>query len=410
MKLTFVFRIAAEICFYFSILHAATLANAFTLSMALFAAACLLLGFVIVRIQNPVVRGALALLPGLCFLAAPFGWLLVLPVFAWIYYILVMVMGNYAIPLEEYRKAFIIMLSVSLFFVAVNIANSTVMRNQVISAESLVYTFLFLILGIFVMRRLRMGAQMDIRWQVRNILSSAGIPLLAIGASLVIFLFLRFSTYALGAILAPIGRFFIWLFSKLFPTGTSPIEEMTLEEAMQPFSIVQPVELEESGSVSEQMRGIEVSSPYELLIERAAAIGGWILLGILLVIVLLLIWRHAKKNEANAEEDLLYEEFENAPAKGRKHRKNRMPLLAGNARQLRRIYKTYLEFRRDKGLSVYPSDTSAEVLKKDPVMGESRDAVRLRELYLSARYGNPSAVTREQVLEAQACLERIVEK
>ena len=408
MKLTFVFRIAAEICFYFSVLHAATLANAFTLPMALFAAACLLLGLVIVRIQNPVIRGILALLPGLCFLLAPFTWLLILPVFAWIYYILVMVLGHYAIPLEEYRKAFIFMLSVSLFFVAANIANSTLIRNQVISAESLVYALVFLILGIFVMRRLRMGAQMDMRWQLRNVLSVVGIPLLAIGAALAVFLLLRFSTYALGAILAPIGRFFIWLFHQLFPTGNSPIDEMTLEEAMQPFSIVQPVELEESGSVSEELRALEVSNFNELLIERAAAVGGWILLGILLVIVLLLIWRHARKNEAKADEELMYEEYESAPSKGRKRRKNRLPLLAGNARQLRRIYKTYLEYRRDKGVAVYPSDTSAEVLEKDMQMAESKDAARLRELYLAARYGNPSAVTREQVQEAQACLERIV--
>ena len=408
MKLTFVFRIAAEICFYFSVLHAATLANAFTLPMALFAAACLLLGLVIVRINNPVIRGVLALLPGLCFLIAPFTWLLILPVFAWIYYVIVMVLGNYAIPLEEYRKAFIFMLSISLFFVAANIANSTLMRNQVISAESLVYALVFLILGIFVMRRLRMGAQMDMRWQLRNVLSVVGIPLLAIGAALAVFLLLRFSTYALGAVLAPIGRFFIWLFHQLFPTGNSPIDEMTLEEAMQPFSIVQPVSLEESGSVSEEMRGLEISNPYELLIERAATIGGWILLGILLVIVLLLIWHHARKNEAKADEELMYEEYESAPAKGRKRRKNRLPLLAGNARQLRRIYKTYLEYRRDKGVAVYPSDTSADVLKRDLQLGESADAVRLRELYLAARYGNPSEVTRGQVQEAQACLERIV--
>ena len=408
MKLTFVFRIAAEICFYFSVLHAATLANAFTLPMALFASACLLLGLVIVRISNPVIRGVLALLPGLCFLLAPFTWLLILPVFAWIYYILVMVLGHYAIPLEEYRKAFIFMLSISLFFVAANIANSTLMRNQVISAESLVYALVFLILGIFVMRRLRMGAQMDMRWQLRNVLSVVGIPLLAIGAALAVFLLLRFSTYALGAILAPIGRFFIWLFHQLFPTGNSPIDEMTLEEAMQPFSVAQPVALEESGSVSEEMRAIEISNFNELLIERAAAIGGWILLGILLVIVLLLIWHHARKNEAKADEELMYEEYESAPAKGRKRRKNRLPLLAGNARQLRRIYKTYLEYRRDKGVAVYPSDTSADVLKRDLQLGESADAVRLRELYLAARYGNPSEVTRGQVQEAQACLERIV--
>jgi hypothetical protein len=41
-------------------------------------------------------------------------------------------------------------------------------------------------------------------------------------------------------------------------------------------------------------------------------------------------------------------------------------------------------------------------------MNGNEDAARLRELYIAARYGNPSSVTREQVQEAQACLERIV--
>ena len=58
-------------------------------------------------------------------------------------------------------------------------------------------------------------------------------------------------------------------------------------------------------------------------------------------------------------------------------------------------------------MSVHPSDTSAEILKHDLEMSESDDAIRLRELYLAARYGNPSAITNEQVQEAQACLERI---
>ena len=58
-------------------------------------------------------------------------------------------------------------------------------------------------------------------------------------------------------------------------------------------------------------------------------------------------------------------------------------------------------------MSVHPSDTSAEILKRDREMSESEDAIRLRELYLAARYGNPTAVTHEQVKEAQACLERI---
>ena len=122
-----------------------------------------------------------------------------------------------------------------------------------------------------------------------------------------------------------------------------------------------------------------------------------------------MIWRYAKRNQLKEEDELLYDETEDIPGESRRRGANRRrtPLLAGNARQLRRVYKTYLEYRKGKGMSVQPSDTSAEILKHDPEMSESEDAIRLRELYLAARYGNPSAITNEQVQEAQACLERI---
>jgi hypothetical protein len=147
-----------------------------------------------------------------------------------------------------------------------------------------------------------------------------------------------------------------------------------------------------------------------MLIERAAAIGGWILLGLLLLLVLVLVWRYAKRNRVETEDELLYDETEAIPEENRRRGsgRRRLPLLATNARQLRRIYKTYLEYRQGKGMSVHPSDTSAEILERDREMSESDDAVHLRELYLAARYGNPSAVTRDQVQEAQACLERIM--
>jgi hypothetical protein len=57
-------------------------------------------------------------------------------------------------------------------------------------------------------------------------------------------------------------------------------------------------------------------------------------------------------------------------------------------------------------MTVTATDTSAQILERETV--EKEDASRLRELYIAARYGDPSAVTRLQVQEAQACLERIV--
>ena len=121
-------------------------------------------------------------------------------------------------------------LAICLFFLAANIANATVYWNQVISADSLAYAFAFLLLGITAMRRMQMGAEMPLNWRVRNALSVVGVPVLAVGLSLLLFFALRYSQMALRVILEPVGRFLIWLFHRLFPDGHSPVEEMSLQE------------------------------------------------------------------------------------------------------------------------------------------------------------------------------------
>ena len=135
MRQTSVIRVTGDICFFFSVLSIFKAFQVWRLPMALFAVACLLLGFVIVRCANPVVRGAIALLPALSFLIGQPGWLLLIPAVAWIYYVVVMAMGNYAMPLDEYRKAFTIMLVICLFFIAANIANSTIYSGRMISVD-----------------------------------------------------------------------------------------------------------------------------------------------------------------------------------------------------------------------------------------------------------------------------------
>lgn len=408
MKQTSVIRITAGICFYFAVLNAVSTFQAWRLPMALFTAACLLAGLLIVRFENPAVRVFLAVLPALCFLAGPYSLLMIVPLLAWLWYFLVMVRGNYAMPLYDYRRIFTVMLAISLFFVAANVANSTLFSNRLISVDSLVYIVLFLFLGVFAMRRMQMGAEMGLNWQVKNLLSVVGIPLAAVGISLVLFLVLRFSSHVLAAVFVPVGRFFIWLLGRIFPTGNRPVEQMSLQEYLTPKAASQvPVEMD-TGRMNEALP-VEGSSTSPYLVEHAAVIGGWILLGVLLLAVFFLIWKHAGKKHSAEEEELLYEETEAAPADGkRKRRRARIPLLADNARQLRRIYKTYLEYRKGKGLSIHATDTSADILERDRKMGGSDDAEKLRSLYLAARYGDPSAVTREQVHEASACLERIV--
>ena len=407
MKQTSVLRVTAEICFYFAVLSVVGAFQAWRLPMALFAAACLLIGLVTVRVSNPAARLALSILPGLCFVIGPYQLLLVFPALAWVYYVMVMARGHYAMPLEEYRRSYTFMLVISLFFIAANIANSTIYRNQVISVDSLIYVAVFLVLGVLAMRRMQMGAEMGMNWQVRNLLSVIGFPLLAVGVSLILFLVLRFSQQALTAVLAPIGRFFLWLFGLIFPEGQQATQQTIQQETVQSYTNALPMELDRIGTAADKSTvGSEFST--SMLIERAAGIGAWVLLALLLIVVLILIWRRAKQNKPAEEEELVYEETEAAQAGGKRRRGNKIPILAGNARQLRRIYKTYLEYRKSEGMRVQPSNTSAEILEQERERGGSEDAERLRELYIAARYGNPSAVTREQVAEAQGCLERIV--
>ena len=406
MRQTSVFRVTGEICFYFSVLNVFSAFYAWRLPMALFAAACLLLGLVIVRCQNAAARLALSLLPGLCFLAGPPDPLLLFPAVAWLYFLLVMTRGWYAMPLEEYRRSYTLMLVICLFFLAANIASATIYRGRLISADSLIYAFAFLLLGVTAMRRMQMGTELSRQWKIRNALSVIGFPVLAAALSVGLFLLLRFTHWGLQAILTPLGRILNWLFHKLFPTGNAPIEEMSLPEALSLYKSNMPLEWngEGGGAVMAESGG----GGSEFLIERAAGIGAWVLLGLLLAATLYLVLTRARRNSPLAEGGPDGEEPEDIPAGGGRRRRRRAAPVLGNARQLRRIYRSYLEYRHGQGMPVGKADTSADILAREQETGENADAKRLRELYLAARYGEPGAVTREQVQEAQACLERIV--
>ncbi|MBO4377930.1 MAG: hypothetical protein J5889_03145 [Clostridia bacterium] len=404
MRQTSVIRITGDICFFFSVLSIFKAFQAWRLPMALFAAACFLLGFVIVRCANPALRGILALLPALCFLTAKPGWLLLIPAAAWIYYVAVMVIGNYAMPLDEYRRAFTAMLIVCLFFIAANIANSTIYSGKMISVDSLVYAFVFLFLGVIAMRRMQMGREMNWAWKWRNALSVAGFPVLAVGVSVVLFVVLRYTHWGLTTVLRPLGVFLNWLLHKLFPTGNAPIESMSLQQVMARSAIEFNNKWEAEGEDESIMAG-KGENFDRMVIERLASIGGYVILGLLLALVLFLVLRRVYRMKPISREEPEYEETERAESGKRRRRRRKMPVL-GNARQLRRVYKTYLEYRHEQGMAVEAADTSAQILEKETE--EKEDAARLRELYIAARYGDPGAVTRKQVQEAQACLERIV--
>ena len=126
-----------------------------------------------------------------------------------------------------------------------------------------------------------------------------------------------------------------------------------------------------------------------------------------LLLALYIVFRYVRMNRAvSADGEVLYEETEEGLPK-RKKRVSRAEPVSGNAQQIRRIYKKYLELMRENGVRIQKDSTSREILEEAELVNLSPSAARLRELYLKARYGEDGAVSREDVQEAQRCLQEV---
>ena len=73
--------------------------------------------------------------------------------------------------------------------------------------------------------------------------------------------------------------------------------------------------------------------------------------------------------------------------------------------KIRAVYRQYIAFVRKEGADLSRGSTSEDILESSKELKEeadlSEDESRLREIYIRARYGNPDAVTDEDV--ARAC-------
>lgn len=406
MKRTAAYRITADLCFYFSILSIFPALRPWQTPMALFAAACLVVSLIAVHCPYRVVRLLLALLPGLCFLRAELSPLLVFPAFGWLYLILVLTIGRFGMWVDEYRKAFRLMLVVCLCSLAASVAHSTVYRGSVISYPSMFYALAFLCLGVMAMRGMQMNANMDLRWRLSNALTVIGMPLLAVGGSLLIYLLLRSLKPVVSYIFRPIGLFVLWLFNLLFPGEyEAPLPTPTPVASPLPT----PAFIEEATGHGNMVMD-DMADNFKLgsvLLEKAAAVGGYVVLALLLLAAVFFIVRYARRNRLDSEKDYyVYDETEDGAApKKRRAKKEAAP--SAPAQQIRRIYRDYLELMDKNGIRIQKDSTSLEILDEAARVSLSPAAQRLRELYLKARYADGSGVTREDAQEAARCLKEI---
>lgn len=407
MKRTAAYRITADLCFFFSILSIFPAFRPWQTPMALFAAACLAVSLVAVHCPYAVLRLLLALLPGLAFWNAKLSFLLVFPALGWLYVILMLTAGRFHLWLDEYRRIYRAMLIVCLCSIAANVAHSTVYSGDVISYPSMIYALLFLCLGVLAMRGMQMNANMGAPWRITNALTVIGVPTLAIGASTLLYLLLRSLRPVVEWIFRPIGLFVLWLFGLLFPgeyVEAVPTPTPDHTPLPTPTIIEEPVPNGASMVAAEDRSGYLIN---RILVEKAAMIGGYVVLAILLLAAVFFIVRYVRRNRAESEQDeFVYEETEE-DVRPRKRRAGKAVSVAGNAQHIRKIYRQYMELMREHGVRIQRDSTSLDILDEAEQVNLSPAAKRLRELYLKARYAQADAVSREDVQEAQRCLQEI---
>ncbi|MBQ4428048.1 MAG: DUF4129 domain-containing protein [Oscillospiraceae bacterium] len=404
MKRTAAVRLSADICFVFAFISVFPLFSRWVPAMAIYTALALIVGLFAAGIKNAALRTLISVLPAIVFIFSPLELPIIAPILGAVYFSINMAVGNFILPLYEYRRSFRIMLVLSLIVFAVNIANSTIFRDNVVSVPSLAFAVAFILLGIVSMRRMQMGASMDLRWHLTNAATVIGIPVAAIGGAVILFFLLRSSAKVLNFIFYPIGRFFIWLFYKLFSRDNLPVEDSELLEYITPHTPTFEMEVPLEG---ERRTGVLEDNPFfsNLLIERATTIGAYVILALLIIAAIWFIVKLAKRGADEAEDELYYEETSSEKPGKRRRRRARAPL--GNALQIRRIYRVWLDYLQGKGIEIDKSDTSRDVLNSAEAVNERPEASRLRELYIAARYGDPDSITRENVAEAKACLDAL---
>lgn len=406
MRQNFVLRVTGELCVYFSLLFIIRFFDHWRLPMTAFVLSCFALGFLIVLCRSAVLRFLLSLLPGLCFLLCEPSLMAALPALAWLYYVLVMTRGIFETPLDDYRREYRILLLVCLYILGANLVNGGVFKGQMISTLSMIYVLPFLFLGVVAMRRMQMDAGMNTRWHLLNAAAVTGLPLLTVALSFLLFWLLNGLVPAVRVLLWPLRQFIIWLFCLLFP-GKLRVEQVD-ENGTQPSPTAPP--MEGSAETGESIIGAaEQETGNSQLIEQVMTVIAYVVIGLLLLLAIYLVVRYVQTIRRREDGEEIYYDEADAEGGGRRKRRSKKRKVGGNAQQLRLIYQTYLEFVSSHGVTVTRSDTSQEILELDQKRGESPEAERLRQLYIAARYGDPDAVTEEQVSEAEKCLETIQE-
>jgi len=393
MKKPAVLRISGDICLYFGLLSLFKTFRSFSPLMGLF----LLLGaaglFVSVRIPKAVLRLPFALLPALCFLWLETVTGYVIFAIPMAYYFLTVLLGRFGMLHWEYLNYFRVMCVPGSILLAIAVIWGTA------NLSAALFALCFLLFGILTLRKLRMEADMPLRWKGMNLMEVLLPTGAAAGLCYIIYLLVTHSRRVMEVVAAPVVGTLVAItrvsevLSEAYIHWRYHPEEETAEAAAELAGVSEAsADLPELADTPGWLNRIRV--PWKLLLILAVlAIAVWAILKLLRL--------HGEEEQ----EEVFYEEGQKTAVRRRKRRKKEK--TPTNAEAVRRIYRDYMALLSFRGVTVYRDSTSRDLLEVSGDMLPPEPNAGLRAIYLKARYGRGESVTDDERLRAEGYLEAL---
>lgn len=182
------------------------------------------------------------------------------------------------------------------------------------------------------------------------------------------------------------------------PTAPDPSELPSVSDTVPPDTAntipehLEPQGMEPQGIFS----GIDLNLPEP---DVGAILLVILVLVVLAVLVLMVLSFRARSQEVIERETI-------APLRDRGRKSQKAPLLSNRAR-VRQLYRTFLRQEIRRGMTLRPSDTSEDVLRKLHQDADLESAAALQKIYIQARYDQSHPVSHEQVEKARKALEHL---
>ncbi|MBE6116749.1 MAG: hypothetical protein E7187_08025 [Erysipelotrichaceae bacterium] len=268
----------------------------------------------------------------------------------------------------------------------------------------IVFGLLYLITGVIVLRRKRMGLGVDAKGSRLNALSVLTPVVGGAGALLTAYGLIVSSGIVLQVLLLPLGYLlrgivYVVMMVGIFLANKGYVKELldwhAADEMVEQVinTEIPPTEFVEEGSD-------EVFAMWQKVVIVAIAV-------IILAMILYFLARLVRSIARSNEEKIVYENGTGVEVI-RKNKRKKQKTVMNNRQKVRNTYREFLHYARRHGITLRKQTTTADIISEN-FFRNNENAAALREIYIKARYSDGSDISEDEVSRAKALLKNITE-